>query len=127
MNFIDSIIRVINAPRVIEQQSVLIDKLNQQIKKMNMDINLLDSSIEDFKKALYTGEFVGREWVETRIGEELENYAIAEHDHDGELAREDHEHETLANEDHDHDLSDDVARIVRNKLIEVFEEITSNI
>lgn len=127
MNFIDSIICVINAPRVIEQQSALIDKLNQQIEKMTMDINLLDSSIEAFKKALYTGEFVGREWVETRIGEELENYASCEHDHDGQLAREDHEHETLANEDHDHDLSDDVARIVRNKLIEAFEEIASNI
>lgn len=138
MNFIDSIIRVINAPRVIEQQSALIDKLNQQIEKMTMDINTLDSSIDDFKKALYTGEFVGREWVETCIGEVLENYSSREHDHDGEyadcahdhdgeLAREDHEHDTFANENHDHDLSDDVARIVRNKLIEAFEELVERI
>lgn len=127
MNILRSLIRMVNALRVVEQQSALIDKLNQQIEKMTMDINLLDSSIEDFKKALYTGEFVGREWVETRIDEELENYASCEHDHDGALAREDHEHETLANEDHDHDLSDDVARIVRNKLIEAFEEIANRI
>ncbi len=127
MNILRSLIRIVNAPRVIEQQSALIDKLNLQIEKMTMDINLLDSSIGDFQKALYNGEFVGREWVETRIGEELENYAISEHDHDGELAREDHEHETLANEDHEHDFNDDVARIVRNKLIEAFEEIASNI
>ena len=127
MNFIDSIIRVINAPRVIEQQSVLIDKLNQQIKQMAMDINTLDSSIGDFQKALYNGEFVGREWVETRIGEELENYAISEHDHDGELAREDHEHDTFATEDHEHDLNDYVAQIVRSRLIDAFEEIASNI
>ena len=57
----------------------------------------------------------------------LLSHAISEHDHDGELAREDHEHETLANEDHEHDFNDDVARIVRNKLIEAFEEIASNI
>lgn len=138
MNILRSLIRIVNAPRVIEQQSALIDKLNLQIEKMTMDINLLDSSIGDFQKALYTGEFVGREWVETHIGEVLENYSSREHDHDGEyadcahdhdgeLAREDHEHETLANEDHEHDLNDDVARIVRNKLIEAFEEIASNI
>jgi hypothetical protein len=141
MNFIDSIIRIINAPRVIEQQSVLIDKLNQQIEKMNMDINLLDSSIEDFKKALYNGEFVGAEYVETRLSQKMDQvrHELSEHDHDGEFALEDHDHGDdlaradhghdgdLAREDHDHDLSDDVARIVRNKLIEAFEEIASNI
>ena len=140
MNFIDSIIRVINAPRVIEQQSVLIDKLNQQIEKMNMDINLLDSSIEDFKKALYNGEFVGAEYVETRLSQKMDQvrHELNEHDHDGEFALEDHDHGEFAQEDHDHDgdlaredhehdLSDDVARIVRNKLIEAFEEIASNI
>ena len=127
MNILRSLIRIVNAPRVIEQQSALIDKLNQQIEKMTMDINLLDSSIGDFQKALYNGEFVGREWVETCIGEHLENYADCAHDHDGELARENHEHDTFANEDHEHDFNDDVARIVRNKLIEAFEEIASNI
>lgn len=132
MNFIHSLINIINAPEIIEKQSVLIDKLNLQIQRMAMDINTLDSSISDFKKALYTGEFVGREWVETRIGEELEghehnDYANDVHDHDGELAREDHEHTTFADEDHEHDLDDHISQIVRNKLIEAFEEIASNI
>lgn len=138
MDFIRSLISIINAPRIIEEQSALIDKLNQQIKQMAMDINTLDSSIGDFHKALYTGEFVGREWVETHIGEVLENYSSREHDHDGEyadcahdhdgeLAREDHEHDTFATEDHEHDLNDHIARIVRDRLIEAFDEITSNL
>lgn len=138
MNILKSLIRIVNAPRVIEQQSALIDKLNLQIKEMAMDINTLDSAIGDFQKALYNGEFVGREWVETHIGEVLENYSSREHDHDGKyadcahdhygaLATEDHEHDTFATEDHEHDLNDHVAQIVRNRLIEAFEEITSNL
>jgi hypothetical protein len=55
-------------------------------------------------------------------------FALEDHDHGDDLARADHGHDgDLAREDHDHDLSDDVARIVRNKLIEAFEEIASNI
>ena len=127
MDFIRSLISIINAPRIIEEQSALIDKLNLQIKQMAMDINTLDSSIGDFQKALYNGEFVGREWVETHIGEVLENYSSSDHDHNGALATEDHEHDTFATEDHEHDLDDHIARIVRDRLIEAFEEITSNL
>jgi len=141
MNFIDSIIRVINAPRIMEEQAVLIHRLYEKIQRMEMDINTLDSSIGDFQKALYNGEFVGSEYVETRLSRQMDQvrHELNEHDHDGEFALEDHDHGDdlaradhghdgdFASEDHDHDLSDDVARIVRNKLIEAFEEIASNI
>jgi len=141
MNLIHSLLRIVNATRIMEEQSVLIDKLHEKIQRMEMDINTLDSSIGDFQKALYNGEFVGTEYVETRLSQKMDQvrHELNEHDHDGEFALEDHDHGDdlaradhghdgdLASEDHDHDLSDDVARIVRNKLIEAFEEIASNI
>ena len=140
MNLIHSLLRIVNATRIMEEQSVLIDKLHEKIQRMEMDINTLNSSIGDFQKALYNGEFVGTEYVETRLSQKMDQvrHELNEHDHDGEFASEDHDHGEFAQEDHDHDgdfaredhghdLSDDVARIVRLKLIEAFEEIASNI
>ena len=141
MNILRSLIRIVNAPRVIEQQSALIDKLHEKIQRMEMDINTLDSSIDDFKKALYKGEFVGTEYVETRLSQKMDQvrHELNEHDHDGEFAREDHDHgddlaradhdhgDDFAREDHEHDLDDQIASAVRLKLIASFDEIVSNL
>jgi ABC-type Zn2+ transport system substrate-binding protein/surface adhesin len=123
MNILRSLIRIVNAPRVIEQQSALIDKLNQQIEKMIIDINTLDSS------------------VETRLSQKMDQvrHELNEHDHDGEFAHEDHDHgddlaradhdhgDDFAREDHEHDLDDQIASAVRLKLIASFDEIVSNL
>ncbi len=104
MNLIRSLLRIVNAPRIMEEQSVLIHRLYEKIQRMEMDINTLDSSIGDFQKA------------------------FNEHDHDGDLASEDHDHgDDFAREDHEHDLNDQIASAVRLKLIASFDEIVSNL
>jgi len=141
MNLIHSLLRIVNATRIMEEQSVLIDKLHEKIQRMEMDINTLNSSIGDFQKALYNGEFVGTEYVETRLSQQMDQvrHELNEHDHDGQFAEEDHDHgddlaradhghgDDFAREDHEHDLDDQIASAVRLKLIASFDEIASNI
>ena len=104
MNLIHSLLRIVNAPRIMEEQSVLIDKLYEKIQRMEMDINTLDSSIANFQSELN------------------------EHDHDGNLAHEDHDHgDDFAREHHKHDLDDQIASAVRLKLIASFDEIVSKL
>ena len=109
MNPINSLRRIFELPRIIEEQDLVIKKLSAQIAQLRIDLSACETSEHDHGS----------------------DYACEEHDHGSDYAGEEHNHDSdYASKDHEHhngDVKAEIASMIDDVKAELVDMINRSI